>query len=156
MYLKISLWGTLTRPSVQAEQRLSVEETLCFNINLARENPLSEINLLLTTPTLVIAVLCSVQFSHSVMSDSVIPWTSAHQASLSITNSWSQKTHVHWVSDAIQPSHPLSSWSLENSVKKLMAHLIRSYIVWDINLKYCKIAMLCLTESLLSDTKTQP
>ena len=31
----------------------------------------------------------SVHFSHSVMPDSVIPWTAAHQASLSITNSWS-------------------------------------------------------------------
>ena len=31
----------------------------------------------------------SVQFSHSVMSDSVTPWTAAHQASLSITSSWS-------------------------------------------------------------------
>ena len=31
--------------------------------------------------------LSSVQFSHSVMSDSVTPWTVAHQASLSITNS---------------------------------------------------------------------
>ena len=30
-----------------------------------------------------------VQFSHSVMSDSVTPWTPVHQASLSITNSWS-------------------------------------------------------------------
>ena len=29
----------------------------------------------------------SVQFSHSVMSNSVTPWTAAHQASLSITNS---------------------------------------------------------------------
>ena len=29
----------------------------------------------------------SVQFSHSVMSNSVIPWFAAHQASLSITNS---------------------------------------------------------------------
>ena len=29
------------------------------------------------------------QFSHSVMSDSATPWTAAHQASLSITNSWS-------------------------------------------------------------------
>ena len=29
----------------------------------------------------------SVQFSHSVMSDSATPWTTAHQASLSITNS---------------------------------------------------------------------
>ena len=31
----------------------------------------------------------SVQFSHSVMSNSAIPWTAACQASLSITNSWS-------------------------------------------------------------------
>ena len=31
----------------------------------------------------------SVQFSRSVMSDSATPWTAAHQASLSITNSWS-------------------------------------------------------------------
>ena len=31
----------------------------------------------------------SVQFSHSVMSDSATPWIVAHQASLSITNSWS-------------------------------------------------------------------
>ena len=33
------------------------------------------------------------------------PWTAAHQASLSIAT----QTHVHWVSDAIQPSHLLSS-----------------------------------------------
>jgi len=38
------------------------------------------------------------------------PWTAAHQASLSITNSRSLlKTHVHRISDVIQPSHPLSS-----------------------------------------------
>ena len=30
---------------------------------------------------------CSVQFSHSVMSDSATPWTAARQASLIITNS---------------------------------------------------------------------
>ena len=40
----------------------------------------------------------------------VTPWTAAHQASLSITNSRSLlKTHVHQVGDAIQPSHPLLS-----------------------------------------------
>ena len=40
----------------------------------------------------------------------VTPWTAAHQASLSITNSWSLlKTHVQQVGDAIQPFHPLSS-----------------------------------------------
>ena len=30
----------------------------------------------------------SVQFSHSVVSNSVTPWTAAHQPSLSITSSW--------------------------------------------------------------------
>jgi len=33
--------------------------------------------------------ISSVQFSHSVVSDSLRPWTAARQASLSITNSWS-------------------------------------------------------------------
>ena len=51
----------------------------------------------------------SVQFSCWVVSDSATPWITAHQASLSITTSQSSLTHVHWVSDAIQPSHPLSS-----------------------------------------------
>ena len=36
------------------------------------------------------------------------PWTAACQASLSIANSQSV-TQVHQVSDAIQPSHPLTS-----------------------------------------------
>ena len=39
----------------------------------------------------------------------VTPWTAASQASLSITNSESTQTHVHWVGDAIQPSYPLLS-----------------------------------------------
>ena len=39
----------------------------------------------------------------------VTPWTAAHQASLSITNSGSPLKPMHWVGDAIQPSHPLLS-----------------------------------------------
>ena len=39
----------------------------------------------------------------------VTPWTAACQASLSLTNSQSLLKLVHWVRDAIQPSHPLSS-----------------------------------------------
>ena len=41
------------------------------------------------------------------------PWTAARQATLSFTVSWSllKCTWVHWVSDTIQPSHPLSSLS---------------------------------------------
>ena len=59
----------------------------------------------------------SVQFS-SVQSLSsvwlfVTPWTATQQASLFITNSWSLlKLKSSWVSDAIQPYHPLSSPSL--------------------------------------------
>ena len=37
------------------------------------------------------------------------PWTAAHQSSLSITLPELAQTHVHPVSDAIQPSHLLSS-----------------------------------------------
>ena len=37
----------------------------------------------------VAAVSVDNQFSRSVMSDSAAPWTAAHQASLSIINSWS-------------------------------------------------------------------
>ena len=45
----------------------------------------------------------SVQFSCSVVSDSATPWIVAHQLPEST------QTHVHWVCDAIQSSHPLSS-----------------------------------------------
>ena len=38
------------------------------------------------------------------------PWAAARQASLSNTNSLEPtQTYVHWVTDAIQPSHPLLS-----------------------------------------------
>ena len=40
----------------------------------------------------------------------VTPWTAACQASLSFTIMLSLLKHVHWVSHAIQPFHPL--WSL--------------------------------------------
>ena len=36
------------------------------------------------------------------------PWSTARQASLSIQLPESTQTHVHWVSHAIQPSHPFS------------------------------------------------
>ena len=41
----------------------------------------------------------------------VTPWTAACQASLSFTTLGLAQTHVHWVSDTIQPSRPLSSLS---------------------------------------------
>ena len=53
----------------------------------------------------------SVQFSHSVMSDSITSWTTALQASLSITNSWSllklMSTELVMPSNHLTLCHPL-------------------------------------------------
>ena len=58
----------------------------------------------------VIISFTSVQFSPSAMSDSLRPHESQH-ASLPVHHQLPEftQTHVHRVSDAIQPSHPLSS-----------------------------------------------
>ena len=61
--------------------------------------------------------MCWILFSVSISVQSLshvwlfaTPWTAARQASLSIINSWEHtQTHVHWVSDAIQPTDPLLS-----------------------------------------------
>ena len=53
----------------------------------------------------------SVQFSSLVVSDSATSWTTTRQPSLSIPTPRVTQTHVHWVGDVIQPSHPLSSTS---------------------------------------------
>ena len=54
--------------------------------------------------------ISSVQFSRSVVSDSLWPHESQH-ARPPVHHQLPEftQTHVHWVSDAIQPSHPLSS-----------------------------------------------
>ena len=47
----------------------------------------------------------------------VTPWTATHQDSQSFTIFLEfAETHVHWVGDAIQPSHPLSPPSLALSL----------------------------------------
>ena len=43
-------------------------------------------------------------------------WTIACQASLSFTTPGDCSTHIHWLSGAIQPSHPLSSLLLLSSI----------------------------------------
>ena len=50
-------------------------------------------------------ILPSVQFSHSVVSNSATPWTAACQASLSITNSWSLLKHMSI--ESVMPSNHL-------------------------------------------------
>ena len=54
--------------------------------------------------------ICSVQFSRSVVSDSL--WFQGpHTPGIPVHHQLpeSTQTHLHWVGDAIQPSHPLSS-----------------------------------------------
>ena len=52
----------------------------------------------------------SVQFSHSVVSDPLQPHGLQHaRPPCPPSTPESTQTHVHWVSNAIQPSHPLSS-----------------------------------------------
>ena len=62
--------------------------------------------------------VCSVQFSHSVVSDSVTPWTVACQASLSITNS--QSLHKMSIESVIPSNYlilcrPLQSFPASGS-----------------------------------------
>ena len=52
----------------------------------------------------------SIQFTHSVLSDSSQPHGPQHtRPPCSLPTPRVYSTHVHWVGDAIQPSHPLSS-----------------------------------------------
>ena len=53
--------------------------------------------------------ISSVQFSHSVVSNSLRPHEPQHARPPYHQLPESTQTHVHWVGDAIQPSHPLSS-----------------------------------------------
>ena len=57
----------------------------------------------------LILLFSSVQFSHSVVSDSLRPHESQHARPPYHQLPEFTETHVHRVSDAIQPSHPLSS-----------------------------------------------
>ena len=73
------------------------------------QNPLSCL-ILPTTHQQVELEFTSVQFSHSVVSDSLQPMNrSTPDLPVYHQLSESTQTHVHWVGDAIQPSHPLSS-----------------------------------------------
>ena len=79
-------------------------------------NALWEIFLEMGLPYLLskyfVQIFCSVQFSYLVMSDSCnpmdcsMPSLPVHRQLLEFT-----QIHVHWVGDAIKPSHPLLSLS---------------------------------------------
>ena len=64
----------------------------------------------ITPPKDVLFIISSVQFSHSIVSNSLQPHELQHARPPcpSPTSEFTQ-THIHRVSDAVQPSHPLSS-----------------------------------------------
>ena len=94
----------------------------------------SLLHILLTLPT----ILNSVQFSHSVVSDSATTWPTACQASLSITNSWSllkliRRPKYQSFSFSISPSNEYSGLSsfrmdwldilaVQRTLKSLLQH----------------------------------
>ena len=63
----------------------------------------------ITPPKDVLFIISSVQFSHSIVSNSLQPHELQHARPPcpSPTSEFTQ-THIHRVSDAVQPSHPLS------------------------------------------------
>ena len=68
----------------------------------------TSISALRTMPK-ALTVFSSIQFSRSVMSNSLRPYESQHARPPCPSPSPGVQTHVHRVSDAIQPSNPLSS-----------------------------------------------
>ena len=80
----------------------------CTSIKLRGKMPVFAVN------------LCErgVQFSHSVMSDSLQPRGLQHTRVFPVHHQFPElaQTHVHRVSDTIQPSHPLSPLLLPPSI----------------------------------------
>ena len=65
--------------------------------------------LTISTRASLVAHFSSVQFSHSVVSDALQPHELQHtRPPCPSPTPGVTQTHVHWVSDAIQPSHPMS------------------------------------------------
>ena len=94
------------------------QETSCVKKFLAKKLPGSLASalkfFLISTPEFFLSGFCiligNVQFSHSVVSDSLWPHELQHaRPPYPSPLPELTQTHVHWVSDAIQPSHPLSS-----------------------------------------------
>ena len=61
-------------------------------------------------PSSALEIISSIQFSRSAVSDSLWPHEPQHARPPSPSpTTRAPQTHVHWIRDAIQPSHPLSS-----------------------------------------------
>ena len=93
----------------------SEEGLKCLLMKVKEEHEKSGLKLTIQKTQIIASgpITSSVQFN-SIQSLSPVqsfdtPWTAAHQASLSITNSWSSPELMSIDTDAFQPSHPLLS-----------------------------------------------
>ena len=96
------------------------------------------------TSSLLDVVSLSVQFSCSLVSDSATPWTAAHQASLSITSSWSSLKLMSVIpSNHLILSHPLFFLpsifpSIRTSSKESVLHIKwPKYWSFSFNIRPC-------------------
>ena len=103
----VQLWAPLSMEILQAKNTGVGYQSLLQGIFPTQElNP----GLPHCRQILYHVLFSSVQFSSSVMSDSLRPHEPQHsRPACPSPMTESIQTHVHWVSDAIQPSHSLSS-----------------------------------------------
>ena len=82
-----------------------IKQYINFKKNIS---PLSVLHLTNISSQFVLAIVVVQSLSRILLI--ATPWTAALQASLSFYHHLEfAQTHVHWVGDAIQPSHPLLS-----------------------------------------------
>ena len=106
MCLRQSKWGLVVRKLLGVIQKATWNH---FNANLGFKYILRCMPRAESSTFWIFSMFSSVQFSHSVMSDSLQPHGLQHsRPAVHHQHPEFAKTQVHWVNDAIQPSHPLS------------------------------------------------
>ena len=99
--------GCFHIPRAVEQLQLHGLQNLMYSLSCFLKKKLPTSGLALTTP----GRKCSlVAFSHEVMSDSLRPHGLQHASPFPVLQYYPEfvQTHVHWVSDAIQPSYPRS------------------------------------------------
>ena len=114
-FLTSQAWESLSaqQPGTGLFAPVSPAPSICFSCRcLSKANNVNLFSLVLTDTWYQAACPNSwfIQFSHSVVSDFLQPMDRS-MPGLPVLHHLPEfaQTHVHWVSDAIQPSHPLSS-----------------------------------------------
>ena len=112
---KILFWIFLSLPSAENSVFIYARKHKYLQVDFFLKEIKMSRKIFIVLPALAFASwFSSVQFSHSVMSASLRPHGPLSTQGLPVHHQLLEftQTHVHWVGDAIRPSHPLSSPSL--------------------------------------------